>query len=64
MSGKDLIDAARSGNFREVVRLVDKKHVKVNFRDKDVSFPFLKRNLNHLFIFFLCYANRINTQLS
>ena len=48
-----LIHAAKNGNFPEVVRLVDEEHVDVN-SENCVSFPFKKRNLNHLFLFFVC----------
>ena len=63
MSGEDLVNAAKRGEFDEVVRYVDEEHVDVNYEHR-VSFPFL-RNLNHFFLFLgaLC-ENRIEIQLS
>ena len=53
MSGRDLIDAVKSGNFEEVVRLVDEEHVDVNSQD-EVSFPF-KKEISIIFLsIFVC----------
>ena len=54
MSGRDLIDAVKSGNFEEVVRLVDEEHVDADSKDW-VSFSFFKKEISIIFFsIFVC----------